>query len=375
MKKIAVFGGTFNPAHIEHVKLAEHAISELGLDKIFIMPAYLPPHKNIIPAPAPLRTEMLKIAFAGIKNVEISDYEILKQGKSYTYQTVEHFKRLYPDAELFFIVGGDMLNDFRTWRNPDRILNACTLAAFGREDYFTDYSAENEYFIKTFGKTFVKLNYVGKSYSSTKIRIYSSFGLPVDGLVTDGVAEYIKKTALYKGDKYVEYIKNNLPPKRVKHTADVVVTAMQKVKELSLDGEKVMIAATLHDCAKYLDKTAFKDFTIPSDVPQPVEHAFLGAYVAEKTLGVIDAEILDAIRYHTSGKPDMSVLGKLIFVADMVEEGRTYEGVERLRDLYESDFEECFKECLKEEVLHLINKKQYIYSETLNAYEYYCKNK
>ena len=109
-------------------------------------------------------------------------------------------------------------------------------------------------------------------------------------------------------------------------------------------------------------------------MPKPVVHAFLGAFVAEKYLGITDAEIIDAIRYHTSGKADMSLLSKLIFVADMVEEGRTYEGVEKLRELYENaDFEKCFIECLKEEFVHLINKKASIYYETINAINYYVK--
>ena len=69
----------------------------------------------------------------------------------------------------------------------------------------------------------------------------------------------------------------------------------------------------------------------------------------------------------------MSALGKLVFVADMIEKGRDYDGVDKLRRLFDGDFDACFKECLKEEVLHLLNKKQYIYAETLNAYDYYIK--
>ena len=72
----------------------------------------------------------------------------------------------------------------------------------------------------------------------------------------------------------------------------------------------------------------------------------------------------------------MSTLSKLVFVADMIEEGRNYEGVEELRSLFENDdFEKCFRECLKEEVLHLLNKKQYIYKATLDAYDYYVKER
>ena len=376
MVSIGILGGTFDPVHVEHVRLAKCAIKELGLNKLLVMPTFLSPHKTTNPAPAKDRFAMLKKAFEGVNEVEVSDFEILKEGKSYTYQTVEHFSKT-TNAKLYFIVGGDMLTDFKTWRNPDRILKACTLAVFDREDFFTDYDSEAEYFKAQFNAQFVRLSYKGKSFSSTKIRVYSAFGLPIDHLIDGKIAEYIKNTRLYTCDKYIEYIKKVLPLKRLKHTADVVITALNKVKELSLDREKVMISATLHDCAKYFNPTFFPNFELPSDLPQPVVHAFLGEYIARTVLGVNDAEILDAVKYHTSGKPNMSTLAKLVFVANMVEEGRTYDGVETLRALYEkSDFDACFKECLKEEVLHLINKKQYIYSATLDAYEYYCnKNK
>ena len=169
-------------------------------------------------------------------------------------------------------------------------------------------------------------------------------------------------------------LKNYYPLKRLKHTADVVVCALKRAKELGLDTSVVKTTATLHDCAKYMDYRAEEGFELPPDVPAPVVHAFLGAYIAKNVLKIDDEQIIDAIRYHTSGKAEMSTLAKLIFVADMVEEGRVYEGVDKLRLLYETaDFESCFVECLKEEVLHLINKKQYIYIETLNAFDYYVK--
>lgn len=373
MERVGIFGGTFNPVHGEHVEIAKQALKELNLDVLIVMPTFLSPHKSTVPASALDRINMLKLAFKGVDKIEISDYEIKKQGKSYTYQTVEEFKQRFKDAKLYFICGGDMLTDFKTWRYPERILSSCDLAVFGREDYFTDYDFEEEYFKKTFGKTFIKLNYVGKVSSSTKIRVYSSFSIPTEFAILE-VQDYIVKNNLYYSDVYTDFIKKNLKPQRVKHTADVVITALKKAKELGLDLEKVRISATLHDCAKYLDKDDFKGFKLPDGVPKPVEHAFLGAYVAETVLKIKDEEILDAIRYHTSGKANMSTLTKLIFVADMIEEGRTYEGVEELRELYKGDFDKCFVTCLKEETLHLKNKGQDIYIETLNAYSYYVKD-
>lgn len=373
MKKIAVFGGTFNPVHNEHVALVNQAISGLELDKIIITPTFTPPHKSTVPAPAEHRLNMLKRAFLGNEKVEISDFEIKNQGKSYTYLTVEHFKSLYPDSTLYFLVGGDMLTDFKTWRYPERILASCTLAVIARQDYFTDWEGEREYFKKTFGKEFVRLSYTGKECSSTKIRIYSALSLPISDQVPKQVEEYIKENEIYSQLEYADYIKKVLPEKRLKHTANVICQALKKVKELKLDEKKVITSALLHDLAKYQDKADYKDFDLPSGVPQAVEHAFLGAYIAEHVLGISDSEVIDAIKFHTSGKANMSTLTKLIFVADMIEEDRDYDGVEYLRQLYETDFEKCLVECLKEEVIHLKNKKQYIYHETLSAFEYYCK--
>lgn len=374
MERIGIFGGTFNPVHFEHVAVAKSAIKELNLDKLIIMPTFFPPHKVKAPISPKHRLNMLNLAFEGEEKIEISDYEIQKEGKSYTYLTVEHFYNENP-CELFFIVGGDMLTNFKNWKYPERILAVCNLAVFGREGVFTDFSFEKQYFKEHFGKEFIRLNFIGKDFSSTKIRTYAQFGIPLDTLAPPAVAKYILENNLYDGDKYVDFLKKALPEKRLKHTADVVISALSKAKDLGLDEQKVFISATLHDVAKYRDYTTVSGFKLPEGVPQPVIHSFLGAFVAEHELGIKDEEILDAIRYHTSGKADMSLLGKLIFVADMVEEGRNYEGVEYLRDLYlKDDFEFCFRECLREELLHLQNKNQEIYVETLNAYNFYKEN-
>ena len=376
MKKIAIFGGTFNPVHVEHVLTAVAAVKELNLDKIFIVPTFLPPHKNVPLASGADRINMLKIAFKEnaelVKKTEISDYEIAKGGKSYSFITAEYFKNEYPDAELFMIIGGDMLKDFKTWKNPERILACADIAVVLREGYSVDIAAEREYFKKTFKKDFTVLNYVGKDVSSTEIRTRLAFGIKPDG-ISDSVFSYIKENNVYPPDKYQKYVLEHLPERRVIHTANVVICALKKAKELNLDCEKVRLAATLHDCAKYDDYKSYKGFTMPIDVPPPAVHAFLGAFVAENILGIDDAEILDAIRYHTSGKAEMSTLSKLIFVADMIEEGRNYDGVDNLRQEYDKDFESCFRLCLKEETVHLINKRQPIFRETLNAYDYYVK--
>lgn len=372
LSKIAILGGSFNPVHFEHINLAKQAIRELNLDKLIVMPTFIPPHKSTLPAPAEDRLEMLRLAFNGIDKVEISDFEIQNQGKSYTYITVEHFKKEL-NCELYFICGADMLVDFKTWKNPDRILKACKLAVFHRMGQTVDYEKEQKYLKENYGAEFVKLSYVGGSDSSTKIRVYNSLGLSLSGLTDEKVESYINENSLYQGDAIENFIKSNLPEKRLKHTADVTIKALSKAKELGLDSEKVRLACILHDVAKYVEPKSVKGFEPEENIPGPVVHAFLGAYIAENILKISDSEIIDAIRYHTSGKENMSLLSKLVFVADMIEDGRNYQGVDELRELFKGDFETCFIECLKEEFIHLQNKKTDIYIETEKAYNYYIK--
>ena len=371
MKKIAIFGGTFNPVHLEHKMLCKSAIEELSLDKLIVVPTNIPPHKAGELASGEDRLNMLKLCFLDDEKVEVSDFELKNGGTSYTYITIEHFKNLYPDAELYFLMGGDMLKDFKTWKYPERILEKAKIAVFTRLDFTFNERDEREYFSKTFSSSFTLLSYSGKNLSSTRIRLYSALSLPLDGLVDNRAQEYIKEKNLYQGGRYFEFVKKTLPEKRLIHTAEVTVTALKKVKELNLDKNKVITACILHDAAKYIDHTTVKGFKLPDGVPNPVVHAFLGAYIAKNHLKIDDEEIIDAIRYHTSGKPEMSVLGKLLFTADMIEKNRIYDGVERLREIYEEDFDRCFIECLKEEMVHLLNKKSYIYEKTLLAYDYY----
>ena len=107
--KIALFGGTFDPPHNEHVRLLRAASKQLKADKIIVMPAGIPPHKSRVVTDGAHRLAMAKLAFSDIPNVEVSDWEISQQGKSYTLLTLQELKKRYPEAELVFLMGADML--------------------------------------------------------------------------------------------------------------------------------------------------------------------------------------------------------------------------------------------------------------------------
>lgn len=374
MERIGIFGGTFNPVHNEHVAVARQAVKELKLDKLYIVPTFLAPHKNGCSVSAEHRINMLRLAFEGEDKIEISTFETDNGGTSYSYITAEHFKK-NTDGEVFMIVGGDMLHDFKNWKYPERILDAVSLCAFLREDEEISVESEREYFKKTFRKDFRILDYHGKKQSSTRIRVYNSFGLDISEMTDAKVVSYVRKNNLYEGNEYQKEVIKRLPLKRLIHTANVVTCALKKAKALGLDEEKVITACSLHDIAKYTDYKTVKGFVLPKEMPKAVIHSHLGAYIIERYLGIKDKDILSAVKYHTSGRANMSDLEKLVFVSDMIEDGRDYDGVEYLRECYKGDFENCFIECVKEEIQHLLGKNQYIYFETINCYNYYANKK
>ena len=122
MKKIGLYGGTFNPPHKEHINIAKSVLKELGLDLLILIPSYISPHKiGVEVADGPKRLEMLNLAFKNQSKIIVSDYEICKKDVSYTYLTVEYFKNLYKDSQFYLIVGSDMLENFPKWKNPNQI--------------------------------------------------------------------------------------------------------------------------------------------------------------------------------------------------------------------------------------------------------------
>lgn len=380
--RIAIFGGSFDPVHIEHIRLAEAAIQELGLDKLFVMPAHTPPHKQgkVLSSDAD-RLEMCRLAFRAVDKVEISDYEIAQGGTSYTYLTCRHFRAAYPNAdEIFWIVGTDMLRNFYTWKNPEDILQNVTLAVCGRAETLGQWDcAEQERFRARFGKDFRKFAYNGAAVSSTKLRVLAGAGERLDGYTEGKTAEYIQEKGLYRienADKALALEKEE----RRAHSLRVAELAASRAVQLGISERKAITAALFHDCAKNLtqDSGYLAGFVPPTEwgeIPKEVFHQFAGAYVAEHTFGVTDEEILDAIRYHTSARPNMCELEKLIFLADMLEPQRRYQGVEELRFLFHKggDLDECLTEALRQTLIFLKEKGGEIYSLTERAYTYYAQ--
>ena len=378
--RIGIFGGSFDPAHKEHVNFARAGIEGLRLDRLYVMPAHTPPHKiGKTLSSNEDRLATCRLAFSCLEKAEVSDYEISKGGTSYTYLTCEYFKKKYPSAELFFLVGTDMLRGFPTWKHPKIILSCATLAVCGRNDEVGWWEKEQEKFIREFGKPFARVDYNGADVSSTKIRILAGAGMRLTDFLEESVAEYIQKNHLYEIKNAKEALALEKPERRA-HSVRVAELAVARAKKMGIPEEKVIAAALFHDCGKNvpLDSPYLEGFTMPEEegkVPPSVAHQYVGAYIAENKFGVTDEDVLNAVRYHTSARENMSELEKLIFLADMLEEARSYEGVDLLRKLFwqGQGLDECLERALFETLEFLKKKNAEIYPLTRKAYEFYKK--
>ena len=139
----AIYGGSFNPVHNGHINMTKQMMEKAGLDEIIVMPAFVSPFKandSTFSANGADRLEMCRLAFEDCPFVTVSGYELERAQVSYTVNTVEHFRRVYPDDELFLIIGSDMLLSFDRWHRFEAILSMCTLLVASREDGEKDFS-------------------------------------------------------------------------------------------------------------------------------------------------------------------------------------------------------------------------------------------
>jgi nicotinate-nucleotide adenylyltransferase len=187
--KIGILGGTFNPVHVGHLILAEEVREKAALDKIIFVPTYLPPHKdNSEIAAASDRFRMLKMAIKGNRYFTVSDVEIKRQGQSYTIDTVKQFKDKFPEDELYFITGSDMLKYLDEWKDLSEILKLVKFIVATRPGYPLEKIPS---YISTVSIRAVDV-------SAFEVRQASREGKSFRYLVPEQVYNYIAKRRLYK---------------------------------------------------------------------------------------------------------------------------------------------------------------------------------
>ncbi len=197
MGKIGLFGGTFDPPHSGHIALAAAVFEKFHLDKIIFIPAGNPPHKTDKKVTDKLhRYEMIKLATCENPKFFISDFDIKNKNPNYSYITIEHFKKLYPDDEILFIIGEDSYRDLPLWKNYPKILSLCTFIVVNRPNV-QDFDYYNKYRTIESSHKALFLNDFAYDLSSTELRKNIATGNFNPKDLPTGVWEYIKNNKLY----------------------------------------------------------------------------------------------------------------------------------------------------------------------------------
>lgn len=382
--RIAIYGGSFNPPHIGHAEAARAAYKALKPDKFLVIPTNTPPHKELeANSPSPeQRLEFCRLAFGDIPGVEVSDMELRREGKSYTADTVDALLEQYPGAEICIVMGTDMFLSFRSWYRWQHMLETCTLAVLSREDFdrreIESFKAELE---TENGAKVILIPHLPLPMSSTEIRERLRRGLGSDDLC-QGVYECIIRNGYYDAKPELSWLRQMVMPylkeNRIAHVTGVESQAVMLAMRWGVDPDTAAVAGILHDITKAQNKE--KQLKLCEKYGIILEnaerenpallHARTGAALARERFGISD-EIYSAIRWHTTGKPDMSTLEKIIYLADYTEPTRDFEGVEELRELSFEDLDKAMALGLEMSIEDLTERGKPIFHDTMDAYNWY----
>ena len=371
MERIGIYGGSFNPPHIGHIQAAKEAVNALNLSKLLVIPAGIAPHKEM-PENSPTaqqRLDMVRLTLADCPQIEVSDLELKREGASYTYETILQLHRQYPEATLILFMGTDMFLSIDTWKNAELILENATLGVFYRGDRGEAQAIEaKKAELESRGCRVEVVQNVAIPISSTQMRRLLAFRC-AGAFLPEGVLEYIREHRLYDTradwknlpmDRLEKVVISLLKPNRVAHVLGCRDTAVELAKRWGADETDAARAGILHDITKAIDGPLqltlceaygkiLSDFS--RRYPKTL-HALTGSMVAQRIFGENEA-VVSAIEHHTTGKADMSLLEKIIYVADYMEPNRNIPGVEKLRELAFTDIDAALKLGLEMTLEHL----------------------
>lgn len=358
--KLGIYGGTFSPPHIGHVRAARAFIEQIGLDKLLVVPANIPPHKSadgIVSARE--RLKLSKLAFEGVDKAEVSDIEIKRRGKSYTYDTLSSLAGA--GDELYLLCGTDMMMTFDTWYRFEDIFALSTVVLAHRyvllpfeAEKITEKIAE---YREKYGARIIELDCEPIDISSTEIRELIMAGGDASAYLPEKVSNYIRQKGLYTSENLIGYLKKEAEkyesPERYAHSLGVLEECEYFCDTLGFsEYERRVLAcsALLHDIAKDLpdgDVRALCDRHGITYKETPTLHQDAGAAFIEEnyasSLGDMLQKVVCAVGKHTTGGNNMSLIDMTLFVADYTEAGRKYKSCIKTREYIHSECEKIGK--------------------------------
>lgn len=358
--KVLIFGGSFDPVHKGHISLLKSALAQIAPDITYVVPAFHSPFKQESHSPFSARLQMARGAFSKLKGkIVFDDYENRNGRLTYAWEAVRYIKAKHPRAQIYLLVGTDCFNDVSKWKRADYLFKNCVITAGRRKGYAGDFKPGFKHFI-------LKGSFPLLSSTSIRLKIMLS------GVVPQNTEQrnVIIKHGLY-GLREHAWLRRRLKENRYLHSKAVAALAAELAGVYGANKERAALAGLLHDAAKCMaDKDLVKYCLKHKIRPEYFDeicryepsllHSYASAFMTEHVFGVKDKEILDAVAQHTLGGDGMTLLSKVLYVADMASKDRKYAHAAHIRALARKDLDAAFTEATKRKLLFTIQANKWI---------------
>lgn len=385
MKRILLFGGSFNPPHVGHIQALRSAAEILAPERIFLIPAAEPPHKQLAEGSpsADDRLQMTRLAAAEVPGAEVLDIEIRRGGVSYTSDTLRDIHTQYPDHELVFLVGTDMFLNLVGWHEPEVVMSLSSIAYYSRgNERIEEIGPTAEMLKERYGAVIYILPGKTVELSSTEMRTMLKERKGCDQ-VAHGVYDYIIRNRFYGAKPDLAWLRKKayacLKPRRVPHVQGVEQEAVRLAERWNVPPDDAAEAAICHDITKKLEREdqllLCSRYDIIADecerASDKLMHAKTGAALARDLFGVSD-EVAGAIRWHTTGRADMTDLEMITYLADYIEPNRNgFPGLSELRAACYDDLDAAMELAMRMSLDEVYGKGQEPHAYTRQGWRWY----
>ncbi|WP_054173853.1 nicotinate-nucleotide adenylyltransferase [Mycoplasmoides pneumoniae] len=311
-KKIVIFGGAFDPLHQAHIYIAKRAVQVIKAQKLYFVPTAKAFFKSPIKASNQARLAMLRVALKALPQMAVSNFDIKAQN-GFSFNTVQHFKQRFPNAELYFLIGSDKLSELAKWHNIEQLQKLCRFVCYERFGYPIDEQLVQQFNVRLLGKCPLDLA-SSEMFGSHKFR-----------QIPAKVLHYIHQHNIY----LKTILQTLLDEPRMQHCLRVGQLAKTLAVANKLDGKTAYTAGAYHDLAKQLPQAQLEKLAKVAgvnDYPSwKVLHSYVGAYILKHWYGLNNSAVFSAIWNHTVPPQKMSQLDMIIYLADKLEPMRVHE--------------------------------------------------
>lgn len=387
--KIGIYGGSFNPPHLGHLAAARTAVKALGLDLLQVVPAGVPPHKAL-PEHTPDKGHRKAMAEIFADQIgpfaQCWDVELERPGRSFTADTLQAAAVRWPEAELYLLMGADMFLSFQSWYQPEEVARRARIVTFGRtgqRQELEQLQAHKELLDKAYGIDCTILTIPdGVDVSSTQLRQALPKGEGRQWL-PKAVYGYLVREGLYGLHADLRHLDDEtlrcvsysmVRAKRLPHIRGTEQEAVRLAQRWGADVEEMRRAAILHDCTKY--ESVERHLAICAQYGIELDemersgekllHAKSGAALAKYVFGE-SQRVFEAILYHTTGRGDMTLEEKLLYLADYIEPCRDFPEVEEMRRLAYTDLDRAVLMGVELSIQEMVERNRVVHPNTLDA--------